>query len=385
MVPLYQKKSEPKTLGTDGNQCIQGISCIIHDGIFIPPSDRFDSEQIVEACVAIAGSRDSISGFQFMHHGLLSHTTCLRVLHELNMDELVKSSSKMLLSAADTIIRRNQKYNFAIDIVKEPYYGEREGEYSNYIIGGQRKASTNYFFWYLTLYICNNEQRITLLAIPWTRESSLLVGVITCVELIQRLRLKIKSLCMDREFYVTSIFEYLQKEDIPCIVPVKEAGAELKKLMSGDKFSIFTYTMKKNTPEALDVTICECVVYLKGKRGKHGKVHHAFVIYGVPHSCFHIRKTDSHRFGIESSYRMKNIPKVKTCSKDPRIRYFYTLISYLYQNIWIQIQWNRFATVQRGPKVVLKNKFQFKHLISIIQAEIENIFLLRCIDEIAIT
>jgi len=68
-----------------------------------------------------------------------------------------------------------------------------------------------------------------------------------------------------------------------------------------------------------------------------------------------------------------------------RVKDLHTLISYLYQNIWIQIQWNRFATVQRGPKVVLKNKFQFKHLISIIQAEIENIFLLRCIDEIAIT
>ena len=48
--------------------------------------------------------------------------------------------------------------------------------------------------------------------------------------------------------------------------------------MSRDKFSIFTYTTKKNKSETLDVTIRNCVVYLKEKRGKHGKVHRAFVI-----------------------------------------------------------------------------------------------------------
>jgi len=48
--------------------------------------------------------------------------------------------------------------------------------------------------------------------------------------------------------------------------------------MHKDKSSIFTYTTKKNTSETLDVTIRDCVVYLKGKRGKHRKVHHTFVI-----------------------------------------------------------------------------------------------------------
>ncbi len=383
MLPLSGKESAIKVSNIVGDRYLQGISQIICDHVTLPKSQRIDTQNIIHACVAIAGSRDSISGFQYMHHGLPSHTTCLNVLHKLDVNELVEQSSNMLISSAKRVIRQGHKYTFAIDIVKEPYYGQRDGEYSNYIVGGKRKASTNYFFGYLTLYICDNAHRITLLAVPWTRKLSLLEGVTTCIELIRKLGLKIRCLCMDREFYVTSIFRYLQEEGVPHIVPVKEAGVDLKNEVSGNVSKFFSYKLNKNSNDALEIAICDCVVYLKGKRGKHGKRHHAFVICNVPHSFRWVREVYSQRFGIESSYRMKNIPKAKTCSKDPGIRYFYSLVSYMFQNTWIQIQWDRFAKVQRGPKVVRSRIFQLKHLISIIQSEILNLFPIREIKEIA--
>jgi putative transposase len=46
-----------------------------------------------------------------------------------------------------------------------------------------------------------------------------------------------------------------------------------------------------------------------------------------------VSKVYRRRFAIESSYRMRNLVKPKTSSKNATIRYFYALISFLLKNI----------------------------------------------------
>ncbi len=52
------------------------------------------------------------------------------------------------------------------------------------------------------------------------------------------------------------------------------------------------------------------------------------------------------RFAIESSYRMRNQVKPKTSSKNATIRYFYALISFLFENIWLCLQRKYFTIVK---------------------------------------
>ncbi|ABE51845.1 Hypothetical protein Mbur_0898 [Methanococcoides burtonii DSM 6242] len=58
---------------------------------------------------------------------------------------------------------------------------------------------------------------------------------------------------------------------------------------------------------------------------------------------------------------MRNVVKPKTCSKDPMLRYFYALISFLFKNAWVSIQRMHFMKVKRGPKTIESD--MFVHLI----------------------
>ncbi len=135
----------------------------------------------------------------------------------------------------------------------------------------------------------------------------------------------------------------------------------------------------------LEITVCNCVHYRMGEKGKHGALHHAFVVYGMSPSSRKVRGIYSHRFSIESSYRMRNTTKAKTTSKDPVIRFFYALIAFMYQNCWVLIKWKRFRKLQRGPIVIVSDLFQLEHFTALILSESKEKFIIRTIEELAIS
>lgn len=361
------------------------ISRIIEDNITFPSGMRNDSLDILKACIAMASINGSISGYSRCHNGLPSHTTCLNTLHQLDTSELNLQSSNMLMAAGKDVIRKGQKYTFAIDKTQDPYYGERDNGPDSPITGGKNKKSTNYFFTYLTMSIVDQGCHLTLFSIPWQKGMKNVDAIKQCVAFIRDLGLKIRGICLDREFYDGKIFHYLQTEQIPHIVPVPKRGVTLKRKLAGRKSKTFRYTLNENLQNPVELVITDCIVYLNGKKGKHGIEHHAFVVFGMSASPRHIREIYRHRFAIESTYRIRNIPLPKTTSKKVNIRYFYSLISFLIQNLWVSIKWNRFARIQRGPKVIDNNRFPLAHLLEILHDEASRLFSLKDIDDIAIT
>jgi putative transposase len=333
----------------------------------------------------MACERTSISGFCKEHEGLPSHTTLLKILHRLNMAELVQYASAMLCEAAKGVITPGQTYTFAIDKTSDPYYGKKSKEPGSYTVGGKRKASTNYFYTYLTLSIIDKGRHITLLVLPCQKGTDNLTLIQSCIDLITAYGLNIRCLCIDREFYAAEIFSYLQQAGIPHIVPVKASGEELKEKLKGKKSNTFTYTLNATKPNAVTVTITDCLVYLKGKGGKHGLRHHAFVVYGIVPSPKKIRAIYKHRFAIESTYRLRNTTKPRTSSRDPVLRYYYTLVAFLCQNQWIHVKWNYFARIQRGPKVIEGDRFPLAHFATIVRMEALPKFKIRTVLDSAIS
>jgi len=380
-------KNKPISLGNPiGHRPnITSIASTISHHITFPAIGRTDPNVILEGCVALSCYNASISGFGKMYKGLPSHTTCLNTLHQLDLEELVRQSSAILAEPAMKVLKKGRSYYFAIDKTDIPYYGDREGRYAPYVVGGKRKASTNYFYAYMTLSIVDKNKHFTLAVIPWTKESKNLDGIQQCVDIIYALGLKIKCLTLDREFYATPIFRYLQNMQIPHIVPAKVNSDELRNQLKGKKSKTFHYVLNSSKTDALKIKIYDCVIYQMGKKEKHGTIHHPFVVFRVPLSSRKIREIYSHRFSIESSYRMCNLTKAKTTSKDPVIRFFYTLISFLYQNCWIVIQHKRFRKLQPGPIVIKSELFQLEHFAALIYSEIMDTFSIRRIEDIAIS
>jgi len=382
-----KSKKKPKSIKNRENTAIHmdAIIEIVNARITFPTCKMDDSQIILRGCVAITSCKGSISGYSKSHVGLPSHTTCLKTLSQLSMNEMIQQSTYMLRDAGKNVIHKGQAYRFAIDKTQDPYYGKHDTAPDSYIVGGKSKDSTNYFFTYLTMSIMDQGRHLTLFSIPWQKGMKDIEAIQQCVKLIRDIGLKIRCLCLDREFYVGEIFQYLQNERIPHIVPVPKKGAKLKQNLSGKASKTFKYTLNEESKNPVELVITDCVVYLKGKKGKRGMKHHAFVVFGVSASPRYIREVYRHRFAIESTYRIRNIPRPKTTSKKPNIRYFYSLIASLIQNYWVSIKWNHFSSIQRGPKVVKNDLFPLAHLLELIYAEASICFSLKDIDDIKIT
>ncbi len=168
----------------------------------------------------------------------------------------------------------------------------------------------------------------------------------------------IRVLCLDRGFYSHHVFAFLQSENVPHIVPVRNYGKVLGSVLSGNRARYASYTMP-GPDFPLDLTLAIDVHYQKGKNGRTGNVNLGYVVYGIswnPRRVYHVYKK---RFAIESSYRMRNLVKAKTSSRNVTLRYLLTIISFLLKNIWVALNRTFFALDQRGPISVNENLFRF--------------------------
>ena len=219
---------------------------------------------------------------------------------------------------------------------------------------------------FISLYITNPYERFTVSVLPVEKNKTMVEYLSYFVDLINKLNFKIKVLCLDRGFYSIDVFEFLQNNNVPHIVPVIKRGKQIKKILKGNKARREQYVMKNSRKNILlDIVID--VKYLKGKRGKKGLETLGFVVFGVKWSPRKVSTVYRRRFAIESSYRMRNVVKPKTSSKNADIRYFYTLISFLLKNIWLYLQKKHFTIVKRGPQVVDEDKFRFDMFIILIE------------------
>jgi putative transposase len=106
------------------------------------------------------------------------------------------------------------------------------------------------------------------------------------------------------------------------------------------------------------------VKYLKGKKGLDNL---GFVVSGVKWTPRKVSTVYRRRFAIESSYRMRNVVRPRTSSKNSNIRYFYALISFLLKNVWLYLQKKHFTIVKKGPKVIDEDKFRFEVFVLLIE------------------
>ncbi|KAF5063385.1 ISH3 family transposase ISMbu8 [anaerobic digester metagenome] len=278
-------------------------------------------------------------------------------LAKLSMADLEAVNTAILGHNLSSVLISGKAYTFAIDYTNDPYYGSAVPENERYVIRSQLKKSTNDFYSYVTVYAITRNRQVTLAVYPVTKGTSKVAYIARCLDAIAKAGLKIQAVCLDREFYAYDVIEFLTTAQVPLILPVRKHSQAMKELLIGTQSRFGDYFMHGIKPLKLKIAIA--VKYAKGKREKHGSENLGYVVNGIDWDPQKIHERYRSRFAIESSYRMRNLVKPRTSTRNPVIRYLFAIISFLLRNLWMAVLWTRFSPVKPGPRTIDMRAFRF--------------------------
>ena len=339
-------------------ECFGLVLRIFLQMIPIRTQGKWKARNIFGCLIGMCAEGQSRHSIQNIVSKIPSETSLKHHLKKITMEILLKLNVAVLTSRVLEILPKNKPLIFAIDYTDDPYYGKMVQENEDYVIRGKPKKSTTTFYRYGTLYVMFRDRKFTLSLFPVKKGFSDQYYVAKMLQVIKQLGLDIEVLLLDRGFYSTSVMKLLKSNNIPFIIPVKKHGKNMKRLLKGRHARFGKYTMGgKDGP--LELMIAIYVTYLNGRYKKHKALNLGYLINGIDLSPKKIHDLYRKRFGIETSYRMRNIVRPRTSSRDPTLRYLYALISMSMKNIWVMINWQYFTKVRPGPRKIVQDAFPF--------------------------
>ena len=271
---------------------------------------------------------------------------------------------------------RNRSHRLAIDLHLIPYYGKPTDIEANYVYRSQAKAGTTRFFAYATVYaICRNK-RVTLAihAVPCTET---LVATITyLLASIHPLRMSIKLLCLDRGFYSVPIIRWLKALNFPFLMPAVIRGKTggTRALLIGRKSYATDYTI--DSPKYGSITCQMRVVcgYHKGFKGQHGIGYLVYATHRLKIALNQLHHYYRQRFGIETSYRLKNHCRIRTTTKNPVLRLLFVALAFILVNLWVYLLWHFISRSRQGGQLVFHALFPLNIMLQFLSTAVERRF-----------
>lgn len=261
----------------------------------------------------------------------------------------------------------------AIDLTLIPYYGTPSEAETPYIIRSQAKEGTCSFYGYATVYVITRGKRITL-ALHALRRDETTVAVLTHLfDRLTALDVGIKRLYLDRGFYSVPVIRWLQTCDIPFLMPVivrgKQGGS--RTLVNQKRTYKTSYTMKSPEYGSLRFDVWVVGTYQMGRRDQHGVEYLPFAVYKLP-LCIRALPGDyRQRFGIECSYRQKNLSRIRTTTKNPATRLLYVGIAFLLVNLWTFMIWAYVSLPRSGARRLFPDLFPLRTMLQFLAQAIE--------------
>jgi putative transposase len=234
-----------------------------------------------------------------------------------------------------------KSYPMAIDLSEICYYGQpfqRQGELRR----GKRKQGTSRFHCYATLYLVRRGERFTVaMTYAWKGDSHQAV-VQRLLERARAIGLKARYLLLDRGFYGREVAQYLKSARCPFLMPVAHRGRKSKRplkqskgtrrFLAWKKSGFAEHTMK--TPQG-QTPVKICVRHMP-RRGRHKSRTLVFAYWGFrPSSPAWAAEAYRRRYGIEASYRQMNQGRIRTCTRDPRVRLLLVGLALILRNVWV--------------------------------------------------
>ena len=216
-------------------------------------------------------------------------------------------------------------------------------KHTNELCRGKPKSGTTKFHAYATICIVEKGQRYTL-AYTWVKRGEKQAVIIArLVERVREIGLRIQCLLLDRAFFNVATMKYLQAVRMPFVMPVVMRGRKPKpgraakglRAFRKKRAGWYRHTMKSKGAE---VSFSVCVAYKtyhhhRTKKRCQKKL--IYAVWGVGGAPRELRERYRKRFGIETSYRQRREARIRTCTRDPKMRLFYVGISLFLRTIWV--------------------------------------------------
>jgi hypothetical protein len=254
-----------------------------------------------------------------------------------------------------------------------PYYGTPSEQEEPYIIRSRAKAGTCSFYTYATAYVISRGKRVTL-ALHAVRRDETLVCVITrLLDQMAKLRISVKRLYLDRSFYCVPVIRWLQACDIPFEMPVIVRGKQggTRALIQQKRTYKTWYTMHSQSYGSVTFQVWVVGTYRMGRRGQHGVEYLAFAVYKIPPGIRALPGDYRKRFGIESSYRLKNLSRIRTTTRNPVTRLLYVGIAFLLVNLWVFIIWTFVSRPKKGGRQLFQALFPLRTMLQFLRQAVE--------------
>jgi hypothetical protein len=123
------------------------------------------------------------------------------------------------------------------------------------------------------------------------------------------------------------------------------------------------HTLESDKDKAT-VSICVYCGNYRGQWKKHGRFAWAYAYWGIkPSSQRWVADTYRLRFGIETSYRQLNQGRIKTCTRQPKVRFFYVAVALILRNVWVWLHWEVLSSPHRGRRRIYLQRLRLKEML----------------------
>lgn len=365
-------KAAPTPVLTDTETLTEVIDCLA-EHLEIPMQEVGDQHTLFEILIHAASQGESIEQTCNTFADVPTGNAIRYHLEKLDdLETLETRLNQALHSRLPPRIRRG-KQKVAIDLNLLPYYGTPSAREAPYIYRSQAKAGTCSFYAYATVYVLSKGKRVTI-ALHAVRRDETLVSVLTrLLDRVAALELTIKRLYVDRGFFCVPVIRWLHACDLPFVMPVIIRGKEYgtRALLQPRQTYKTCYTMQSTHYGSVTFEIWVVGTYLQGKYGRHGVEYQA---YAVSHVSLRLRSLPDDyrkRFGIESSYRLKNQSRIRTTTKNPVVRLLYVSIAFLLVDLWIYLVWTAVSRPRQGARLLYTTCFPFKTMLRFLRQAID--------------
>lgn len=271
---------------------------------------------------------------------------------------------------------RKGKHRIAIDLHLIPYYGNPSTAETPYIYRSQAKAGTTSFFAYATVYVICRNKRVTLGIHAVHRQETLVATVSYLLAMLHTLRVRVECLYLDRGFFSVPVIRWLKALNLPFLMPAVVRGKTkgTRQLLVGRKSYATDYTLTSTQYGSVDCQMRVVCTYYKGFKGKHGIQYSLYVVHRIKVALHQLHQHYKARFGIESSYRIKNTCRIRTTSKNPVTRLLFVALAFILVNLWVYLLWFFVSQTQRGGRVVYRELFSLKTMLEFLSQAVERRF-----------
>lgn len=261
------------------------------------------------------------------------------------MVELERRLNRALATDLPKALRRKARM-IAVDLTLIPYHGQPQADEKE-IYRSSPKSGTTHFHAYATAVVVHKGHRYTLALTHVERGEAMKDVVERLLAIVRRRDVKIKFLLLDKGFFSVEVISYLKRAGHGFVIPAVPRGRKPKgrkkaaglRALQKKKHGYYPHTLSTSAGgKRRSTKVVVCVAsksYLHKKSDKRRRKKLLYAVWKVRLTPRKIRETYRKRFGIETSYRQMNEARIRTCTRDPRLRLLFVGIALVLRNVWV--------------------------------------------------